>query len=79
VNESLSLPPGSDELYENGSLIIKEFITDMAWLNIGNIPTTIVTNEEQWTGFPKADDYYAVPYTWWSSAKMMVANIEPVE
>jgi peptide/nickel transport system substrate-binding protein len=79
VEESLTLPAGSEELHENGSLIIKEFIKDMAWINLGNIPTTIVTNEEQWTGFPKADDYYAVPYSWWSSAKMMVANVEPVE
>jgi peptide/nickel transport system substrate-binding protein len=77
VNESLTLPAGSDALHENGRLIIQEFIKDMAWINIGNIPTTIVTNEEHWEGFPKADDYYAVPYSWWSSAKMMVANIEP--
>jgi peptide/nickel transport system substrate-binding protein len=77
VNESLTLPAGSDELHENGRLIIKEFIKDMSWINLGNIPTTIVTNEEHWTGFPKADDYYAVPYSWWSSAKMMVARIVP--
>jgi peptide/nickel transport system substrate-binding protein len=41
-----------------------------------NIPTTIPTNEYYWAGFPKADNYYAVPYSWWSSAKEMVANIE---
>lgn len=77
VDASAVLPRGSDELYENGRLIIQEFIKDMAWINLGNIPTTIVTNEEHWTGFPKADDYYAVPYSWWSSAKMMVARIVP--
>jgi peptide/nickel transport system substrate-binding protein len=77
VDASPGLERGSDELYENGRLIIQEFVKDMAWINLGNIPTTIVTNEEHWAGFPKADDYYAVPYSWWSSAKMMVANIEP--
>jgi peptide/nickel transport system substrate-binding protein len=79
VNESLTLPAGSEELHANGRAIIQEFIKDMAWINLGNIPTTIVTNEERWEGFPKADDYYAVPYSWWSSAKMMVANVEPTE
>ena len=49
----------------------------MAWLNMMNIPTTIPTNEYYWTGFPKADNYYAEPYSWWSSAKEMVARIEP--
>jgi peptide/nickel transport system substrate-binding protein len=77
VDASAALPRGSEELYENGRLIIQEFIKDMAWINLGNIPTTIVTNEEYWTGFPKADDYYAVPYSWWSSAKMMVARVKP--
>jgi peptide/nickel transport system substrate-binding protein len=77
VDASPALERGSDELYENGRLIIQEFVKDMAWINISSIPTSIVTNEYYWTGFPKADDYYAVPYSWWSSAKMMVANIEP--
>ena len=75
----LSLERGSEELHENGRLVIQEFVKDMAWINMMNIPTTIVTNEKYWTGFPKGDDYYAVPYSWWSSAKNMVANIEPAE
>jgi peptide/nickel transport system substrate-binding protein len=77
VEESKSLEQDSEEYYENGRLIMKEFVKDMAWLNMMNIPTTIPTNEYYWTGFPKADNYYAVPYSWWSSAKEMVAGIEP--
>ena len=77
VEESLSLETTSEQFYENGRLILKEFINDMSYINMMNIPTTIPTNEYYWTGFPKADDYYAVPYSWWSSAKEMVANIEP--
>lgn len=77
VEESKSMEQDSEEFYENGRLIMKEFVTDMSWLNLMNIPTTIPTNEYYWTGFPKADNYYAVPYSWWSSAKEMVAGIEP--
>ena len=76
VEDSLSLEQDSEEFYENGRLIMKEFVTDMAWINMMNIPTTIPTNEHYWTGFPKADNYYAVPYSWWSSAKEMVAGIK---
>ena len=77
VEDSKPLPLDSEEFFENGRLIMKEFVTDMSWINMMNIPTTIPTNEHYWTGFPKADDYYAVPYSWWSSAKEMVARIEP--
>ena len=77
VEESLSMEPTSEEFRENGRLILKEFINDMSYINMMNIPTTIPTNEYYWTGFPKADNYYAVPYSWWSSAKEMVANVEP--
>ena len=71
------MDPTSEEFQENGRLILKEFIKDMSYLNMMNIPTTIPTNEYYWTGYPKADNYYAVPYSWWSSAKEMVANVEP--
>jgi peptide/nickel transport system substrate-binding protein len=77
VEDSKSLPQDSEAYFENGRLIMKEFVKDMAWLNLMNIPTTIPTNEYYWTGFPKADNYYAVPYSWWSSAKVFVATIEP--
>jgi peptide/nickel transport system substrate-binding protein len=42
-----------------------------------NIPTTIPTNSYYWKNFPKQDNYYAAPYTWWSSAKMIVLHIQP--
>jgi peptide/nickel transport system substrate-binding protein len=77
VEDSKSLPQDTEAYFENGRLIMKEFVQDMAWLNLMNIPTTIPTNEYYWTGFPKADNYYAVPYSWWSSAKVFVATIEP--
>ncbi len=77
VEDSKSLPQDTEEYFENGRLIMQEFVQDMAWLNLMNIPTTIPTNEYYWTNFPKADNYYAVPYSWWSSAKVFVANIEP--
>jgi len=77
VEDSKALPQDSEAYFENGRLIMKEFVEDMAWLNMMNIPTTIPTNEYYWTNFPKADNYYAVPYSWWSSAKVFVANIEP--
>ena len=77
VADSKSLEQDSDEFFANGHAIMKEFVTDMAWINMMNIPTTIPTNEHYWTNFPKADNYYAVPYSWWSSAKEMVASVEP--
>ena len=34
-----------------------------------NIPTTIPTNSTYWTNYPKQDNFYAAPYSWWSSFK----------
>jgi peptide/nickel transport system substrate-binding protein len=67
----------SEEFREIGRSIIQEFVTDMAYINIMNIPTTIPTNEYYWTNFPKQDNYYAQPYSWWSSIKEAIAKIEP--
>lgn len=77
VREAEAMETTSEEFYEVGRSIIKEFVTEMAYINIMGIPTTIPTNEYYWTNFPKQDDYYAVPYSWWSSAKEIVANIQP--
>ncbi len=77
VADSKSLEQDSDEFFANGHAIMQEFVKDMAWINMMNIPTTIPTNEYYWTNFPKADNYYAVPYSWWSSAKEIVASVEP--
>lgn len=77
VAQAKQMETTSEEFREIGREIIQQFVTDMAYINIMNIPTTIPTNDYYWTGFPKQDNYYAVPYSWWSSAKEMVANITP--
>lgn len=77
VEQATHLPTTTEEFYEIGRSILKEFVVDMAYLAIMDIPTTIPTNEYYWTNFPKTDNYYAVPYTWWSSFKETVVNVEP--
>ena len=76
ITQAESLDTASDEFREIGREVIKEFITEMAYINLMGIPTTIPTNEYYFTNFPKQDNYYAVPYSWWSSAKEIVANIK---
>ena len=49
----------------------------MQVINLMNIPTTIPTNNTYWTNYPKQDNFYAAPYTWWSSFKKTLVNIEP--
>jgi peptide/nickel transport system substrate-binding protein len=77
VREAESMETTTEEFFAVGRSIMQEFVKDMAYINIMNIPTTIPTNDYYWTGFPKQDNYYAVPYSWWSSAKEIVANIQP--
>lgn len=77
VAQSKAMDQSDPQFLENGRGILQEMVEDMAYINIMNIPTTIPTNETYWTNFPKQDNYYAVPYSWWSSAKEMVVNIEP--
>ncbi len=77
VTKAASMDTSTSDFYDIGRSVIKEFIKDMAYVNLMGIPTTIPTNETYWTNFPKQDNYYAVPYTWWSSAKVIVANIQP--
>ena len=71
------IDPSTDEFLQIGQDIVKEYVTNMTWIAVMNIPTTIPTNEYYWTGFPKQDNYYAVPYTWWSSIKATIVNIKP--
>ena len=77
LTESRAMDQSDPKFRENGRALLQEFVKDMAYINIMNIPTTIPTNEYYWTGYPKQDNYYAVPYSWWSSAKEMVLNVEP--
>lgn len=77
IAEAKTMPFTTDRFHEIGQEVLKEFVTDMAFINLMSIPTTIPTNEYYWTNFPKADNFYAVPYSWWSSAREMIINIEP--
>jgi peptide/nickel transport system substrate-binding protein len=75
--ESRAMDQSDPKFRENGRVILQEFVKDMAYISIMNIPTTVPTNETYWTNFPKQDNYYAVPYSWWSSAKEIIVNVEP--
>lgn len=77
LQEATQLENTTDRFREIGREIIKEYVSNMAYINVINIPTTIPTNEYYWTNFPKQDNYYAQPYSWWSSVKMTVVNIQP--
>jgi peptide/nickel transport system substrate-binding protein len=77
LQEATQLETTSERFLEIGREIVKEYVTNMAYINVMNIPTTIPTNEYYWTNFPKQDNYYAQPYSWWSSIKETVVNIQP--
>jgi len=77
VAASTRLPTDSEAFIENGRQIARYLVEDMQLINLMNIPTTIPTNSTYWTNFPKQDNFYAAPYTWWSSFKKTVVNIEP--
>ncbi len=77
IADSKTMHSTEQQFRDNGVGVLKEFVTDMGYINIMNIPTTIPTNSYYWTGYPKQDNYYAVPYSWWSSAKEMIVNVEP--
>ncbi|HEX6608681.1 MAG TPA: ABC transporter substrate-binding protein, partial [Chloroflexia bacterium] len=77
VTKANSLDQSAPEFLQTGQDIIKEIVQNMYYINMMNIPTTIPTNSTYWTGFPKADNTYAVPYTWWSSFKKILVNIKP--
>jgi peptide/nickel transport system substrate-binding protein len=77
IKSSTQMEENSPQFYENGRSIIQQFIKDMAYINLMNIPTTIPTNSYYWMNFPKQNNYYAAPYTWWSSFKMIVLHIQP--
>jgi peptide/nickel transport system substrate-binding protein len=77
VRASGSMEVGSEPFVENGREIARKLVETMQVINLMNIPTTIPTNNTYWTNFPKADNFYAAPYTWWSSFKKTLVNIEP--
>ncbi len=69
--------PATPEYRTTVGEIQKIIVTNMAYISIMNIPTTIPTNNFYWTNYPKQDNYYAEPYSWWSSFKMILQNIKP--
>ena len=77
IDKAGSLDQSQPEYLQTGQQIIQEMIQQMVYINMMNIPTTIPTNETYWTNFPKMDNGYAVPYTWWSSFKKILATIKP--
>lgn len=77
VAESKSMEIGSEPFVANGQEIAKKLVEGMQVINLMNIPTTIPTNNTYWTNYPKADNFYAAPYSWWSSFKKTLINIEP--
>ena len=77
VADGAKLPLDDPQFLDKGREIAKLLVEDMQLINLMNIPTTIPTNSTYWTNFPKQDNFYAAPYTWWSSFKKTVVNIEP--
>ena len=76
VADSQKLPTDDPQFAENGRSIIKKLTEGMQEINLMNIPTTIPTNSAYWTNYPKQDNFYAAPYSWWSSFKKTILNIK---
>jgi peptide/nickel transport system substrate-binding protein len=73
----VSIDPTTDEYNDTVLQIQRIIVENMAYISIMNIPTTIPTNNYYWDGWPKQDNYYAEPYSWWSSFKQTLQNLEP--
>ena len=77
VDQGTKMEIGSPEFVKIGQEIAKKLTAGMQVINLMNIPTTIPTNNTYWKNYVKADNFYAAPYTWWSSFKKQIVNIEP--
>lgn len=77
IKSSANLETTSEENLEVGREITQKLVGDMQVITLMNIPTTIPTNSTYWTNYTKQDNFYAAPYTWWSSFKKTLVNIEP--
>ena len=77
VDDARSMETTSPEFLAIGQQITQKLASGMQLINLMNIPTTIPTNSHYWKNYPKADNFYAAPYTWWSSFKKTIVSIEP--
>lgn len=77
VAEGATVPTDDPKMVELGQEIQKIVVEEMYMLPLMSIPTTIPTNNTYWSGYTKQDNFYALPYTWWSSFKKTLVNIEP--
>ena len=77
IDTLVSIDPASEEYNQTVLEIQRILVADMVKINVMNIPTTIPTNNYYWTGWPKQDNYYAEPYSWWSCFKETLQNLEP--
>ncbi len=77
IANAATMDMSKPEFLQAGQEIVKEMLSQMMYIDMMNIPTTIPTNDTYWTNFPKADNAYAVPYTWWSSFKKILVTIKP--
>lgn len=75
--EAATLDQTQPEFLENGREVVQLMVENMYYLNMMNIPTTIPTNSTYWTNYPKLENAYAVPYTWWSSFKNILPQLKP--
>jgi len=79
VSQAQKLPQDSPQFGQLGIDGMKLITENMYYINMMNISTTIPTNTTYWTNFPKADNAYSVPYTWWSSFKKILVSIKPTQ
>ena len=77
IGKATSMDQSTPEFLDTGRQVIQQIIQNMEYINMMNIPTTIPTNNTYWTNFPKQENPYAVPYTWWSSFKKILVNLKP--
>jgi peptide/nickel transport system substrate-binding protein len=77
IKQASAMDQSKPEFLDTGRQVIQQIVQNMEYINLMNIPTTIPTNTTYWTNFPKQDNGYAVPYTWWSSFKKILVTIKP--
>jgi peptide/nickel transport system substrate-binding protein len=77
VKKLVTTDPSKPEYKTTVGDIQKIIIKNMAYIGMMNIPTTIPTNNYYWTNYPKQNNYYAEPYSWWSSFKMILQKVKP--